>query len=350
VTNLKTQFETQFPHARYIGAQHLEAIKPLLQAHGLLGPNEVITATEKPGEGNMNFVLRVITTHRSVILKQSRPWVEKYPHVAAPVERLQAEAAYYQLTATEPSLRAMSPALLAADLDQLVLLFEDLGAGSDYTFSYAQGACLSRSEIETIFGYLAKLHGAFINADTTQFPSNHALKKLNHEHIFNYPFNAQNGFDLDSIQPGLAALATPIIQDYSLRERLNYLGHLYLGSGPVLIHGDFYPGSWLRTSTGLKIIDPEFAHFGHAEFDLGVLLAHLFMTRTPFDLINQGLQFYRETSSLDDALATEFCGVEILRRLLGLAQLPVDLSLTEKRDLIALAKSFVSTPTTTPFS
>ena len=40
--------------------------------------------------------LRVQTAERSFILKQSRPWVEKYPAIPAPEERVLVEAAFYE--------------------------------------------------------------------------------------------------------------------------------------------------------------------------------------------------------------------------------------------------------------
>src|SRR2546421_5684303 len=39
------------------------------------------------GEGNMNYTLRIGTSERSFVMKQARPWVEKYPHIAAPWDR-----------------------------------------------------------------------------------------------------------------------------------------------------------------------------------------------------------------------------------------------------------------------
>jgi len=60
--------------------------------------------------------------------------------------------------------------------------------------------------------------------------------------------------------------------------RAKELGDLYLSDGPTLLHGDFYPGSWLRTTQGIRIIDPEFAFTGAAEFDVGVFAAHLAFT------------------------------------------------------------------------
>ena len=49
----------------------------------------------------MNCTLRVTTTRRSFILKQARPWVEKYPQIAAPVERARVEAAFYAAVADQ---------------------------------------------------------------------------------------------------------------------------------------------------------------------------------------------------------------------------------------------------------
>ena len=45
-------------------------------------------AIARAGAGNMNLALRVTTRDgRSLILKQGRPWVEKYAHIPAPFER-----------------------------------------------------------------------------------------------------------------------------------------------------------------------------------------------------------------------------------------------------------------------
>ncbi len=342
VSSLRSQFSAQFPTACYFDAESLEGLDDVLRQHRLLAPGEAILRTEKPGEGNMNFVVRVITTRRSLIVKQSRPWVEKYPQIAAPIERLQAEAAYYRVTLQEQTLSAMSPALMAVDSTHLIMVTEDLGAGSDYTSIYMEGSDLPGAEIEALFNYLAQLHHASQAINPAKFPPNQELKKLNYAHIFDLPFRADNGFDLDAIQPGLGTLAVPVIQDKGLRTRLAELGKIYLGTGPVLIHGDFYPGSWLRTPDGLKVIDPEFAYFGQAEFDVGVMVAHLLLARIPLETVRQSLRVYLQECSLDAELLVEFAGTEVLRRILGLAQLPLDLSIPEKANLIDLAQGFVN--------
>ena len=343
-TDPPTAFETQFPGARYLGFDQLDALEPLLRGMGLLADDESIIGTEKPGEGNMNFVLRVTTDRRSLILKQSRPWVEKYPQIAAPIERVAAEAAYYQLSSQVAALKSLSPALLGYNANHFIIVFEDLGAGSDYAFIYQSGQTIGADEARELLHYLSVLHRTAPNPEGQAFPANLPLRRLNHEHIFNFPFQSDNGFDLDAIQPGLAALAQPLQADDVLKAQITSLGDLYLGPGTVLVHGDFYPGSWLRTAAGTKVIDPEFAHVGHAEFDVGVMTAHLLMAGVPLTSVAATLGPYKKPAGFDDALCTGFCGVEILRRLLGVAQLPLDLGLAEKRALIDLATKFIHAP------
>ncbi|MGB3587786.1 MAG: phosphotransferase, partial [Tunicatimonas sp.] len=116
----------------------------------------------------------------------------------------------------------------------------------------------------------------------------------------------------------------------------------YLATGTTLLHGDYYPGSWLKTTSGISIIDPEFAFLGDAEFDVVVMIAHLTMAETPLKLIDQVLREYEQSDGgYRNSLQRAFSGVEILRRIIGLAQLPLSLSLEEKSSLLKRAADWV---------
>jgi 5-methylthioribose kinase len=149
----------------------------------------------------------------------------------------------------------------------------------------------------------------------------------------------ENGFDLDTVQPGLQQLAMRYKTDELLKQSVHRLGEVYLADGSTLLHGDYYPGSWLRTDTGPKIIDPEFCFYGPPEYDLGVLIAHLLMANQPVSITGQILATYSETASLDDGLRQQFTALEVMRRLIGLAQLPLQLSLDQKENLLQNARA-----------
>jgi 5-methylthioribose kinase len=151
----------------------------------------------------------------------------------------------------------------------------------------------------------------------------------------------KNGLDLDNIQPGLMEASIPYKNNSSLKTLISELGRYYLKEGPVLIHGDYFPGSWLKSSTGIKIIDPEFGFKGYAEFDLGVMIAHLMMAEQDTKLIEGILSDYFQPQGFDHRLMAGFAGTEILRRILGVAQLPLSLSLEEKRTLMRIASEWI---------
>ena len=316
-------------------------LEAYLKNQGWFKPEEHITSTEKPGDGNMNFTLRVNTGERSFIIKQSRGYVEKYPQVQAPEKRALKEAEFYELASNEVDLKAMMPNLLGVDEANNVLLLEDLGSGVDYTFIYKKGKTIPESELFELMDFAARLH-TNITATSVKNPvANRKMRALNHEHIFVYPYMEDNGLDLDAILPGLAAVGASFKKNKTLQQKLKALGELYLADGDHLLHGDYFPGSWLKTTDGIKIIDPEFCFFGPAEFEIGITIAHLKMANQPEKLIKSALNRYKKQGKLDENLRKKFTAAEILRRILGLAQLPLEIDLAKRQELVEEARKVI---------
>ena len=332
----KPSFESVYPRGFFVDAGSPEALERYARKRGWLVPAETLLRVTKAGEGNMNLTLRLVTTDRSFILKQSRPWVEKYPSIAAPAGRALVEAGFYRVVSSRPAIRAAMPALLGQDPESGILVLKDLGEAQDFTGLY-RGERLSEPDLETLVSYLAELHRPF--AERERLFENREMRALNHEHIFRLPLAPGNGLDLDRITPGLEAAARELKSDAAYVARVRELGEIYLEDGAALVHGDFFPGSWLRTAGGIRVIDPEFCFLGNAAFDVGVLRAHLHLSRQP-DLAEKAVVLYGADPEFA-ARANGFAGAEIMRRLLGVAQLPLDAGIDEKKELLALSKALM---------
>src|SRR5262249_34926785 len=150
--------------------------------------------------------------------------------------------------------------------------------------------------------------------------ANREMRALNHEHIFRFPLAASNGFDLDAITPGLQAAGDALKRDTAFVDRVTALGSRYLADGAALVHGDFFPGSWLDSPRGPIVIDPEFCSAGAAAFDYGVMIAHMMFADQPAERVERVLGAV--PAAADPALVLPFAGVEIMRRIIGVAQLP----------------------------
>lgn len=295
-----------------------------------LNKNEALIQTEIAGKGNMNVVMRLKTNQRSFILKQSRPFVKKYPNIAAPLNRIDVEYNFYRQIGSH----SFFPKILKYVPINHLLFMEDLGNCEDLTSVYKSGE-VSPELIQKLTAGLQHIHQQVI---PKEYPKNRILRELNHQHIFILPFK-NNDFSLDNIQEGLEALAKPFKNDKVLNNKIDRAGKVYMQNGDTLLHGDYYPGSWMRVGERLYIIDPEFSFAGPKEFDLGVMAAHLIMASGKNSVFNSVCMAYRYKVKVEQVQT--YCGIEIIRRLIGLAQLPLERTLEQKKNLLNLAKEYI---------
>ena len=314
-----------------------------LRQASLIGPGETLMSISPAGNGNMNCTLRATTARQSFVVKQSRPWVERYPQFAAPWDRALRELEFYELIRERSAVASRMPRLLHVAAAARAFVLEDLGQLGDYTDVYRE-RMFTPSDVAILASWLSDLHGSFAHSSDRHDFANREMRALNHEHIFEIPLRPGNGLDLDRITPGLALEARRLQEDPSFMANLRRIAALYLEDGACLVHGDYFPGSFLRTVDGPRVIDPEFAHFGRAEFDVGVGLAHLLIARQPDNLIKSFLCGYKPGTSFDNGIMLQFAGAEIMRRLIGYAQLPLTINLGDKARLLAYARNMVVTP------
>lgn len=328
------------PEFEYLDAGDAERFEKYLRSRGWLAPNERLVGASRAGEGNMNYTLRVRTSTLSFILKQARPWVEKYPQIAAPAERAIVEARFYTEINNVPAVAALMPKLLGVDTESNVLVLEDLGESGDMTDLY-RGELLTEAELDVLTDYITHLHRAIVSEEAKELLSNRSMRELNHEHIFRLPFDPVFNYDLDAITPGLNEAASDLRNDSGLNLIALRLGFVYLSNGTTLLHGDYFPGSWLRVNGGARIIDPEFCFVGAAEFDLGVMVAHFVLSGQPDEFIDCVVDRYEGVEDFDLNLAYGFAGVEIIRRLVGVAQLPLACGLKKKIEMLERARKWM---------
>ncbi len=311
----------------------LVELQELLAFKGWLKEAEVVEKVGKAGEGNMNVVLRLKTNQRSFIIKQSRPFVYKYQEISAPIERIITEQKFYR-SLSNSHVKQHFPALLNSDKEDYLIMLSDIGDVEDLTNIY-NAKKVSQSLLEELVLILEGIHYMRIK----KFPSNLELRVLNHQHIFVLPYKENNGFDLDQIQPLLGDLSIKYKSNEQLIKQVAQLGEDYLKKGDTLIHGDYYPGSWLERDRFTYVIDPEFSFLGFSEFDLGVMAAHIVMATSDRNYTEVIFDMY--SLPFKKKLARQIVGVEVIRRIIGLAQIPLTMSISDKEALLDWAVELI---------
>ena len=132
----RERFFRDQPEFPWLAPGDPESIEAFLQERGFLADGQKVLACTAAGAGNMNLTLRIETSRGSLVLKQSRPWVEKYEHIRAPWDRDAAERNFYESAAQISDLAPRIPKLLGSDPSAHVLLIEDLVGASDLTTLY----------------------------------------------------------------------------------------------------------------------------------------------------------------------------------------------------------------------
>jgi len=327
----------------FLDGDDREAIERYVVERGLVQPDGLPVGVSRAGAGNMNLVLRVTPAiGNPFIVKQGRPWVEKYKQIPAPADRTLVEAAFYDVARADPRVARRMPGVLDLDRANHVLVLEDVGRASDFTSIYTDGA-IPASVVIILLEWLNDLAEVAVPAESRPLLANGAMRALNHEHIFSLPLREQNGLDLDAITPGLHDAALDLIADRDCTTAVAAAGQRYLDDGNALVHGDYFPGSWLMAPDGVRVIDPEFCFLGDPEFDCGILAAHLTIADCGPAVLNMVAASAEDRRLNLDRLAT-YAGIEIMRRLIGVAQLPITFRIDRKRALLERSRRLVIEP------
>ncbi|MEM6471107.1 MAG: phosphotransferase [Planctomycetota bacterium] len=322
----------------WIDESSAKKLEALLRDSRVLKAGESVGGLESAGDGNMNVTLRVSLqggdSTRTIIVKQSRPFVAKYRSIEAPLERIEFESAFYEFVESDASLARKMPQKLAWIPAHSLLVLEDLGTGLDATRWYDQAPETLQEHSEALLAWLCRLHETSKDRVGSAKFANRGLRALNHAHIFDIPFRDPPEIQLDEVQAGFEAATLEVRRNSQLRSRALQLGKRYLADGTTLLHGDYYPASWLASEAGVYVIDPEFCFAGPAEFDFGIMLAHLRLIDPVFSESTFQPRVAELPGNINMELVEGFAAIEVLRRLLGVAQLPLKMGLDQRINLV----------------
>ncbi len=296
-----------------------------LARRGLLEPGEE-AALEAAGDGNINWVrrVRVLPHGRSLVLKQARPALERFPEYQVTTERIVFESRYYEV-ARESDLDGVLPRVLDFDEGERVLILEDLGTAARLDEALGRGES-GLPAAQALGRFLGRVHATTRGKPgLTERFDNDAMRRLHGDHIFLLPFR-ENSFPLS---PRLRERALQVWKEAPLAARAEAAYARYLTAKDALVHGDVQAGNVLLTASGPKLLDAEIAHMGDPAFDVGTLVAHLCVdaiaSRRPnLGLVSAAWSAYREAAGPAELRfedVARYAGIELLRRTIGAARL-----------------------------
>lgn len=245
-----------------------------------IGPASGWTVAEV-GDGNLNLVFIVSGAAGKIIVKQALPYIrlvgDSWP---LPLNRAFFE--YHALVRHAARDPGRVPEVFHFDEEQAlivmrylsphVILRKSVVRGAEHpNLARHMGLFLARSLFR---GSGLALSGKSLREDMALFCANHALADITENLVFSDPY-----FDatLNRHTAGLDPFIAPLRADRALRVAAQEMKHAFLAKTETLVHGDLHSGSLMVTGEDTQVIDPEFAIYGPFGFDVGMFLANILL-------------------------------------------------------------------------
>jgi 5-methylthioribose kinase len=233
------------------------------------------------GDGNLNLVFIVESPVGAVVVKQALPYVrlvgDSWP---LPLKRSFFE--YHALSRQELRDPGSVPAIYHFDEGQALIVMEFLAehiilrrgliAGRRYP---GLGTRLGTFCGRTLFrGSDLSMTAAARKADLALFAGNVELCDITENLVFTDPYFEAK---LNRHTPGLERMAASLRADVALKVAAQHLKMAFTANAETMLHGDLHTGSVMVSDTDIRVIDPEFATYGPIGFDVGMLISNLLM-------------------------------------------------------------------------
>lgn len=238
------------------------------------------------GDGNLNYVYLVEGTEgRKIVVKQALPYVrcvgESWPltlrrayfEYSALVEEAALTGGQYLPEIYHFSEKDALIAMRFIEAPHIILRKALIHNQRISSFAAHMGDFMAR----TLFGSSAlNLDGGQLRSKVAHWSQNIAMCALTEKVVFTDPYceDPLNRWT----SPQLDGYAASIKADTVLKLAASYHKTLFLTSTQALLHGDLHTGSIMAKEGSTYVIDPEFAFYGPMGFDLGAMLANLFLS------------------------------------------------------------------------
>lgn len=233
------------------------------------------------GDGNLNLVFIVEGPKGALVVKQALPYVrlvgESWP---LPLKRSFFE--YHALTRQAARDPGRVPEVYHFDeaqalivmryLSPHVILRKSVIAGVVHpNLARDLGLFLARSLFR---GSNLSMPAPEAKTDLALFAGNISLADITENLVFSDPYFDAN---LNRHTPGLDPFVARLRADRDMKVAAQEMKHAFVSRGETLVHGDLHSGSIMVTPEDTQVIDPEFAIYGPFGFDVGMLIANFLL-------------------------------------------------------------------------
>ncbi len=237
--------------------------------------------TKEIGDGNLNYIFRVVDrkSGKSVVIKQAGSTARISEDFVLSLDRNRIENDILKLEGElapgfVPKVYAYDPIMNCCAMEDLsdhlimrgaLLQRKKYPLFADHISTFMANTLLLTCDAVMDHKKKKALVGSFINPD---------LCEITEDLVYTEPFNDLKKRN-DLFAPNKDFFEKELYGDDALRLEAAKLKFDFFQNAQCLIHGDLHTGSVFVRPDSTKVIDPEFAYYGPAGYDVGNVLANL---------------------------------------------------------------------------
>lgn len=348
----------------YFSMKEEDAIEYAKTVLKFFSEDAVLTCKEI-GDGNLNYVFRVVeeSTGKSVIIKQAGPEARISSDIKLSTDRNRIESEILKLQyefaqGLVPEVYKYDPIMNCCSMEDLsdhvilrtaLIQHKKFPLLADHITTFMVNTLLLTTDVVMEHKEKKAAVKSFINPE---------LCEISEGWVYTFPFFDNEMADVfDGVKD---FVKTEIWGDKKFLLETAKLKFEFMSNAQSLIHGDLHSGSIFVKEDSTKVIDPEFAFYGPAGYDIGNVIAHLifalanaeatmaeddekdsYIAWVKESIVNVVDMFKEKFNTLWDEKVTErvakyegfkeyylnsilrdtaaVCGLELCRRILGLA-------------------------------
>ncbi|WP_017754443.1 S-methyl-5-thioribose kinase [Calidifontibacillus oryziterrae] len=264
---------------KYFTMKEEDAIAYSKSILNFFDPNAKLTCKEI-GDGNLNYVFRLVdeANNKSLILKQAGPIARISDEFKLSPDRNRIESEILALQGKlapglVPKMYHYDPIMNCFAMDDLsdhqimraaLIEHKKFPLFADHISTFLVNTLLLTSDVVMDHKEKKELVGDFINPE---------LCEISEDLVYTEPF-----YDCprnDVFEGSREFVKEHIWKDEKLQLETAKLKFEFMTNAQSLIHGDLHTGSVFIKEDSTKVIDPEFAFYGPAGYDVGNVIANL---------------------------------------------------------------------------
>lgn len=299
------------------------AIDYIRHKSDFFGADEKLVCKEI-GDGNINYVFKIIGKNKSVVLKQADVLLRSSKR-PLDINRIYIESEVLKI---QSSYSKGVPEIYFYDDVMHVIAMEDISSYKNMRLELLNGKIFPNFAnqitdflVDTLVPTTDLIMKSEEKKKDVQKFINIEMCDISEDLVFTEPYYDYKNRNV-ILEKNRDFVQKNIYDNERLHFKVAIMRNNFMNNAQALIHGDLHTGSIFINEGGIKIIDPEFAFYGPMAYDIGNVIGNLYFAMYYNEIVSNNKQMYEYLQRTIYNIIV-FIKKKMEKKLKSLIQLPI---------------------------